>query len=265
MKVTFEHSAPEAKNIRTFYFRPPKPVRYTAGQFIELTLPHDQPDERGIKHWFTLSSSPIEELLSITTKFDPVHSSTFKQTLFSLKPKQVVAMADPMGDFVLPKDKSRPLIFIAGGMGITPMRSMIKWLDDTQEHRIIHLIYGVSEPSQFIFRELFAKYGLPVTLNLSQPFPGWPSSRLPSSPPLADKTSRPLGRDSLESSLLGWQGESGPLTAQRILGMEPNVDNKLYFMSGPEPMIEVLYKDFKDLGVKESQIVTDYFPGYPPI
>ena len=232
MKVVFDHSAEETKNIRTFYFRPEKPVRYTAGQFIELTLPNKHPDGRGIKRWFTLSSSPTEELLSITTKFTPEKSSTFKQDLFSLKPGVLLNMADPMGDFVLPKDKTRPLVFIAGGMGITPMHSMIKWLDDNQEHRTIHLIYGASEPSQLIFRKLFAKYGLPVTLNVSQP-------------------------------VRGWRGGTGKLDAQKIFAMEPNIDNKLYFMSGPEPMIETMYKDFKARGVKESQLVTDYFPGYP--
>ena len=58
MQVTFEHSRAEAETIRTFYFRPVTPVQYTAGQFIELTLPHERPDKRGMKRWFTLSSAP---------------------------------------------------------------------------------------------------------------------------------------------------------------------------------------------------------------
>ncbi len=234
MKVIYESSRKEADLVKTFYFRPPKYIDYTAGQLIEITLPNDQPDERGIKHWFTLSSSPTEELLSITTKFDPDKSSTFKQDLLNMAYGQEVLMSDPMGDFVLPKDRSRPLVFVAGGIGITPMRSMIKWLSDTQEHRSIHLIYSAKESWQFIFRELFRDYGLPVTLTLSQP-------------------------------RRGWHGEVGQLDAKRILSLEPNVDNKLYFVSGPEPMTESLYKELKQLGVRESQLVTDYFPGYPTI
>lgn len=234
MQVVFEGSKPVTDHIETFYFRLNQPVHYTAGQFIELTLPHDRPDARGMKHWFTLSSSPTEEFLSITTKFNPEHSSTFKEALKALEAGQTVQMSDPMGDFVLPKDTNRPLVFVAGGMGITPMRSMVKWLHDNQEHRTIRLIYAASVPEEFAFRELFAEYGLPVTLVASHP----PAK---------------------------WEGESGLLTAERILEIAPNVDNKLYYLSGPEPMVETFYKELKELGLKESQLVTDYFPGYEAI
>jgi len=88
---------------RTFYFRPEQPLSYTAGQFTELTIPHKRPDERGLKRWFTLSSSPTSELLSITTKFNNDKSSSFKKALFGLKPGAELTMAEPMGDFVLPK------------------------------------------------------------------------------------------------------------------------------------------------------------------
>lgn len=62
MQVVFDHSKDEAANITTFFFRPEKPVQYTAGQFIELTIPHENPDDRGQKRWFTLSSSPTDEV-----------------------------------------------------------------------------------------------------------------------------------------------------------------------------------------------------------
>src|ERR1700722_16878985 len=143
MQVFFDHSAPEADNIKTFYFRPEKPVHYTAGQFIELTIPHKNPDKRGIKHWFTLSSPPTDELLSITTKFAGDQSSSFKKALFKLKPGTELRMADPMGDFVLPKLIQTPLIFVAGGIGITPFHSMLSWLAATGEVRPIKLLYAV--------------------------------------------------------------------------------------------------------------------------
>ncbi len=63
MKVHFDHTTKEAENISTFYFKPEKPVDYTSGQFTRLNLPHDNPDDRGAKRWFTLSSSPTEPLL----------------------------------------------------------------------------------------------------------------------------------------------------------------------------------------------------------
>ncbi len=234
MYVSFDHSQPVTDDIQTFYFMPPHSIRYTAGQFIELTLPHDDPDERGIKRWFTLSSSPTEELLSITTRFTSGRTSTFKHALQSLKHGQQMHMSDPMGDFVLPKDKARQLVFVAAGMGITPMRSMVKWLQDNQERRDIQLLYAAQKPEDLAFVYLFKTYGLSPKLLVSQPD-------------------------------VSWQGGVGRLTAEEILEFAANDGQKLYFISGPEPMIETLFKDLQDHGIKRSQLVTDYFPGYEVI
>lgn len=234
MKVTLDHTEDVAKNIRTFWFKPPKPVRYTAGQFIEMTLPHANPDERGIKHWFTLSSSPSEKLISITTKHAVERVSTFKQVLFGLEPGAEITISEPMGDFVLPKDIARPLVFVAGGIGITPMRSMIKWLVDNQEHRTIQLIYAANALEEVAFRDLLNDYGCPTDIILSDP----PKN---------------------------WQGLSGHLDSAKILELAPDVDNKLYYLSGPEPMVEALEKDLVLSGVDKRRIVGDFFPGYPPV
>src|SRR5687767_16013481 len=110
MNVTFDHIEDIAANIKTFWFKPERPVRYTAGQFTEIYLPHPNADERGQKHWFTVSSSPTDPMVSITTKFALDRSSTFKQTLRALEPGTKLHLADPMGDFVLPKDKNIPLV-----------------------------------------------------------------------------------------------------------------------------------------------------------
>jgi ferredoxin-NADP reductase len=159
MKVKFHHSEPTAQNIRTFWFKSEYTVRYIAGQFIELYLPHKDPDKRGIRHWFTLSSSPTEELLSITTKFDEKKQSTFKQTLKKLKPNTELNMVEPMGDFVLPKDPYIPLVFVAKGIGCTPYRSIIKYTQDQNEVRDITLIYGASSDEEIAFKEIFNKLG----------------------------------------------------------------------------------------------------------
>ncbi|HSX27673.1 MAG TPA: FAD-dependent oxidoreductase [Patescibacteria group bacterium] len=163
MKATFDHRQHETDNIYTFWFKPKEPIKYIAGQFTEIKLPHPKTDDRGDKRWFTLSSSPTDKLLSITTKFAEEKSSSFKKTLFALKPGTELNLADPMGDFVLPKDKSRPLLFVAGGMGITPYHSIIKWLKDNNEKRHIQLIYAVSKPEYRVFDSLFEDYSLKYT------------------------------------------------------------------------------------------------------
>jgi ferredoxin-NADP reductase len=234
MKATFDHSEQLAPNIRRFWFTLPKHRDYIAGQFIELYLPHDNPDERGIKHWFTLSSSPTEENIFITTKYAPDRSSTFKQTLWELKPGAEVEMVEPEGDFTLPEDKSQPLVFVAGGIGITPYRSMVKWLTDTKEKRDIQLIYAVNTEDVAVYKDLFEDYGAKVTLVVSKPSPNW-------------------------------KGESGQLDAERILKLIGDLDNKLIYVSGPEPMVEKFNDDLQAKGVPEKQLKMDYFPNYSGI
>lgn len=154
MNVTLDHIQDTAAHIKTFWFKPEHPLRYEAGQFIELTIKHADVDDRGIRRWFTLSSSPTDELLSITTKLADKPSS-FKKHLFGLKPGDVVNMSDSMGDFVLPKDRSTPLIFVAGGIGVTPIHSMVKYLHDTSGQRTTHLLYAAHNDSEIAFKQLF--------------------------------------------------------------------------------------------------------------
>lgn len=231
MNVAFDHAETVAKNIKTFWFKPERPVRYLAGQFTEIHFPHEPADERGIRRWFTLSSSPTEDLVAITTRFASGEGSSFKKQLAALKPGSKLTLADPMGDFVLPKDPTVPLVFIAGGMGITPVRSMIKWLLDQNQQRNIHLVYAVSKVEDMAFEPLLAEYGLALTPIVSQP----PA---------------------------GYQGEKGPLTSQRILELAAGDPNTLIYLSGPEPMVETFFKELTTQGIPSERLVTDYFPGY---
>ncbi len=231
MNVTFDHTEPVARNIQTFWFKPERPVRYIAGQFTEIYLPHDDPDDRGIRRWFTLSSSPTDGMVSITTKHASDQSSTFKTDLWRLEPGTLLKLADPMGDFVLPKDKSIPIVFVAGGMGITPMHSMVKWLKDNDERRQIHLLYAVTEEDELAFTGLFRDYPLEFT-------------------PIVKN---PTGK---------WNGLTGSLSSGRVLELAPDDGNIIYYLSGPEPMVETFYKEMKQKGIPDERLVTDYFPGY---
>jgi ferredoxin-NADP reductase len=231
MNVIFDHSEDAADHIKTFWFKPEKPVRYTAGQFTELYLPHPDADNRGQRRWFTLSSSPTDPLLSITTKFASNPSSTFKEILQQIEPGTPLKLAEPMGDFVLPKDPTIPLLFVASGIGITPMYSMIKYLNDTGERRNIHLIYAVTRASEIAFEDLFNQYGVGLTIILKEP---------------PDE----------------YRGETGSLDADRILQLVDDTGKSLFYLSGPEPMVETFMKGLKVKGIDEHHLVTDYFPGY---
>ncbi|HVV26199.1 MAG TPA: FAD-dependent oxidoreductase [Candidatus Saccharimonadales bacterium] len=235
MKAVFDHSQAEAENIRTFYFRPERPVHYTAGQYTELHLPDAHHDERGSKRWFTLSSSPEDEFLTITTKYaGDDKSSSFKKKLFHLPPGTELEMAEPMGDFVLPKLIQTPLIFVAGGIGITPFHSILKWLSDTVEERPIKLLYGVRSEDEIIFQDTFASAGIEPTIVVSEPSDAW-------------------------------GGERGRITAELILGLEKPTEDTLVYISGPEPMVQALARDLHAAGLDKRQIVSDEFPNYAAI
>ncbi len=231
MKVALDHVEDVAPNTRTFWFKTDRSVRYIAGQFIEMTLPHEGTDNRGHKRWFTLSSAPSEKLLSITTKHAIEQVSTFKQTLFGLPPGSEVTLSEPMGDFVLPKDVTIPLIFVAGGIGITPMRSMVKYLQDAGEQRDITVIYGARTLDDVAFKELFESYGAKLDVVLSE-------------------------------QTHEWSGRTGHLSAELILELAGDDSRKLIYISGPEPMVENLERDLKLAGVSSEKLVLDFFPNY---
>lgn len=235
MKVILDHTHNEADNIRTFFFKPERPVHYTAGQYTELHIPHKNPDDRGTKRWFTLSSSPTDEFLTITTKYaGDDKSSSFKKALFKLKPGTELEAAEPMGDFVLPKLIQTPLVFVAGGIGITPFHSMLTWLAETIEERPIKLLYGVRSEDEIVFQDTFRQAGIEPTIVVSEPSDAW-------------------------------GGERGNLSAELILGLEKPTDDTLVYVSGPEPMVQALAKDLHKAGLRKDQIVSDEFPNYDAI
>lgn len=231
MNVIFREAKDEAENIKTFYFEPPKPVDYTAGQFIEMYLPHKNADERGEKHWFTLSSSPTDKLLSITTKFAGDKTSTFKKKLFSLEPGAEVSLSDPMGDFVLPKLMQTPMVWVAGGIGITPFHSMMQWIASTGEKRDIQFLYGVNNEDEIVFQDTMRAAHVEPTIVVGNPSPEW-------------------------------GGQTGRISAELILGLTKPTEDTLIYVSGPEPMVEALEKSLKKAGIHKNQLVLDFFPNY---
>lgn len=227
MKVVLESIEDLSPVIKTFWFKKPAGFNYIAGQFIELNLPH-KADSRGQKRWFTLSSAPSDDLLSITTKII-LEASSFKKFLAKLNPGDEISMTDSMGDFVLPRKKDIPLVFVAGGIGITPFHSILKELSNKGEKRDITLIYAAKDKESLVFLDELSKSAKVLPLL--------------SAPP----------KD--------WTGLSGTLTAERIMQISEINDQTRIYLSGPEKMVETITDKLKE-SVKPEQVVTDYFPGY---
>ena len=231
MQVRFDHKTEVAPGIVSLFFEPLEKFEHVAGQFIEVNLQHGRPDQRGIRRWFTLSSAPEESLLSITTRYAGKNSSSFKRAFTRLTKDTVLSFSPPEGDFTLPANHHTKLIFVAGGIGITPIHSMVKHLLLTDEQRDVRLIYGVNTLDDAIFMDVFDEYQADVELVVASP----------------DKE---------------WQGATGFIAADTIVAATKSSDDYLIYLSGPEPMIEKLYAELKAAGVSSKRIKTDYFPGY---
>lgn len=164
MNVTFTRKEQLGKDIFQFFFAPERPLRYQAGQFVEIGLINPKStDERGSKRWFTLASSPNDEELAIITRV-PAAPSTFKQSLLKLRPGDRLRMSEAMGDFVLPKNRQRALVFIAVGIGVTPFKSMVDMLQSKNEERSVELLYAAAE-EELLFLDEFKSYCKTTTIS----------------------------------------------------------------------------------------------------
>ena len=133
-------------------------VRFEPGQYIELFIPHAKQDERGVRRSFSITSKPNEKTLSLGIKFyDP--SSSFKKALRQLPIGSSIQATGITGDFVLPKNPNEKLLFVAGGIGITPFISHIRSLRETRD---ITLLYFIRTPEEAAYQQLLDSSGVTV-------------------------------------------------------------------------------------------------------
>src|SRR3989338_11233495 len=151
--VEFLKKEQAAKNTSSFFFQRPPQLNFLPGQFMRLTLETLESDERANYRLFSIASSPTEkEYLMITTKSN---HSVFKKTLFSLKIGTKAQISAPYGTFTLKKEEAAPHVFLAGGIGITPFRSMIRYASDSGLSIPITLFSSFSEVGDVIFQKEF--------------------------------------------------------------------------------------------------------------
>jgi len=224
-----------SSTVYDFAFTTPRPVAFKAGQYIEWTLPHAHADERGNRRTFSIASSPTERTVHLGVKFYKP-SSSFKRALFELEAGSQLWAGHVAGDFVLPGDPSQKMVWLAGGIGITPFRSMAKYIIDTKQQCDIVLFYAVADPEELMYMDVFkeaAPYGLRVL----------PVLTVPDVP-------------------AGWTGLSGFITADTITSHIPDYADRRFYMSGPNAMTTAYRSMVRGMGVPASHIVTDYFSGY---
>lgn len=150
MKLKLVKKVDEAKDTKSFFFIPNEKTAWQAGQYAYLTIGE-------ITKQFTIASSPTENVIQITTRIR--EASEFKQNLDSLEIGGLVESRLPFGSFVL-NYTLNPVpytLFLAGGIGITPFRSMIKYNVDMNLNIPMHLIYSNSD-SEFVFKKELDKW-----------------------------------------------------------------------------------------------------------
>lgn len=157
MKLELTKIKEEARLTKSFFFEPEKDVNWKPGQYFYFTLSHlTHPDSRGDTRHFTISSSPTEgRTIRLTTRIR--EDSGYKQSLSELPIGTVIEGSGPEGTFVFDEKEQGINLFIAGGIGITPYRSFIKYCVDKNLNLPIYLIYTNSD-HEFVFQDELMKW-----------------------------------------------------------------------------------------------------------
>ncbi len=234
--LTLKGKEEAGMNLYDFAFAPDGPMKFSPGQYMEFTLAHQKSDSRGNRRYFTIASSPTEPDVHLGVRFsDP--SSSFKKDMLALQPGRQIVAGQLSGDFTLPSDPNRKLVLIAGGIGITPFRSMVKFLMDRDEKRDIVLLYSNRSENEIAYRKLFdeaaGKIGLKTVYAITD-------STQPAQPPL----------------------HSGRIDGTLVQKEVPDYRERTFYISGPHAMVTAFSKTLRDLGVPRHQIKTDFFPGF---
>ncbi|MFE6997665.1 FAD-dependent oxidoreductase [Microbacterium sp. NPDC057659] len=149
--------------VQELTFRTKSRLRFLAGQYLELDVPHHRPDARGTRREFSILSAPSDlPTLRIAYKNgDQQHPSSYKRALAEAQPGAVLAVTGTWGDFVLPRGEA-PVLMVAAGIGVTPFVSQLRELHGTGADRDAVLIYVASDAAELAFRDELAATGVPV-------------------------------------------------------------------------------------------------------
>lgn len=228
----------EAEGTQTFAFEKPLDFAYKPGDFFYFLLDElKYPDSRGKMRHFTLSSSPTENYLSFTCRMR--EQSGYKKTFNDLALGTLVKARGPEGIFDFPeKDGDTPEIMIAGGIGITPYRSRLRYIVDKNLNIPIHLLFANSTPGQITFKneldEITKNHPqIKVTYFVSNP-----------------------DND--------WKGEVGRIDATKIKLATGtwNPATVIFWVCGPPAMVSGMEKVLESLGIDSKNIRTEKFTGY---
>lgn len=213
-------------------FRPRRPVRFEPGQYLELHLPHDGADRRGVRRVFSIASPPADDDLRVAVRV-PEPASSFKRALVGLREGDRVRATGVHGDFVWPRATSRrgarPLLLVAGGIGVTPFLSQLR----AGEPRDVVLVYGVPDGDAVPFRDELVATGVRVVLVSPE---------------------RPADLPD------GWTHVAAPAVSGEVVDEAvPDAADRVAYVSGPPAMVSAVRPALRR---RCAGVRTDYFSGY---
>ena len=230
-----------AEGTLALYFDKPDDFSFQAGQCARLVL-IDPPetDDEGNGRIFSLASTPIESELMVATR---IRTSAFKRVLNTLEPGAELTLKGPYGDFTLPADSARELVFITGGIGITPVRSMLLQAiaenHTDSKRRKMTLFYANRRPEDAAFLD-----------ELTQACAEDPDCTLVATMSQA------------EQSAQDWQGERGYVDQAMLERHLIDLTSPVYYLDGPPELVAAMKTMLVDAGVAEDQLRTEEFAGY---
>ncbi|PIZ64755.1 oxidoreductase [Candidatus Roizmanbacteria bacterium CG_4_10_14_0_2_um_filter_39_12] len=211
----------------------PEGFDFTAGQFIEITLSGVQ-DERGNVRPFSIASAPNDNHMEIVTR---VLESEYKKTLESLQGGSQIKFDGPFGNFVLHSDTSKPAVFLVGGIGITPVISVLRDEVSKQSSRLLALFYSNRNPAGTVY--------LPELTKMSESF-----DNINVVPTMTQAGSSK------------WSGETGYISSDMISKYVPDHKNSVFYIVGPTAFVDAMIDLLKQMDVDDLMIKNEAFSGY---
>jgi ferredoxin-NADP reductase len=223
-------------------FEKPADWHFQAGQFLDLgIIAPSESDAEGDTRSFSIASAPHEETLMVATR---LRDSAFKRELTKMPLGCVLTLAGPSGDLIFDpraedRNAQRPAVFLAGGIGITPFRSMVLQAAHEKSPRPIFLFYSNRRPEDAPFLEELQAI----------------EKRNPHYHLIASMTK-------MERSHRPWHGEAGPVDKEMLARHLQDVVAPVYYIAGPPDMVRSLRALVRQCGVVESDIRAEEFDGY---
>lgn len=216
-----------ARATMAFHFEKPEGFIFVPGQYADLTLiSPSETDKEGNIRTFSLASAPYEEDLIFATR---MRDTAFKRELGKMPEGAEIEIDGPFGSFTLHAKKEKPAVFIAGGIGITPFRSILKNASKEKPRRKFYLFYSNRTPEDAPF--------LKELSDLTKEIP--------------DFTFVPV----LSST-------EGYLNEEKIKKHVENIDGPVYYLAGPPAMTTAMRKMLADLNIPKDDIRFEEFAGY---